>query len=256
MFSKIRKRLTYANVAMTLALVFAMSGGAYAASKYVITSTKQISPKVLKSLKGKAGANGAQGPAGAAGAAGPQGAAGAAGAKGEVGATGAAGTNGTNGTNGKDGTTGFTETLPAGKTEKGEWTAVGHANGEGELVVGSASINIPLAAAPVARYVNKGGQELTASGEQPPVVCMGSAANPTAPAGTLCVYAGAEGGGTAFGNVLNGFLLGIGWEWGTAVTTGDGSNVPNTALAFGFAVPVVPAAAEYINHAGTWAVTG
>ena len=43
-----RGRLSYANVAMTLALVFAMSGGAYAASKYVITSTKQISPKVLK----------------------------------------------------------------------------------------------------------------------------------------------------------------------------------------------------------------
>ena len=31
MFSMIRKRLTFANVAMTLALVFAMTGGAYAA---------------------------------------------------------------------------------------------------------------------------------------------------------------------------------------------------------------------------------
>jgi hypothetical protein len=39
MFSKIRKRLTYANVAMTLALVFAMTGGAYAAKHYLITST-------------------------------------------------------------------------------------------------------------------------------------------------------------------------------------------------------------------------
>ena len=57
----IRKRVTYANVAMTLALVFAMSGGAYA-SKYLITSTKQISPKVLKTLKGAAGKTG---PAGA-----------------------------------------------------------------------------------------------------------------------------------------------------------------------------------------------
>ena len=47
MFSRIRKRLTYANVAMTMALVFAMSGGAYAAKKYVITSTKQIKPSVL-----------------------------------------------------------------------------------------------------------------------------------------------------------------------------------------------------------------
>ena len=47
MFSRIRKRLTYANVAMTMALVFAMTGGAYAAKKYVITSTKQIKPSVL-----------------------------------------------------------------------------------------------------------------------------------------------------------------------------------------------------------------
>ena len=66
MLSAIRKRLTYANVAMTLALVFAMTGGAYAANKYLITSTKQISPKVLKSLKGATGTNGAAGPAGAA----------------------------------------------------------------------------------------------------------------------------------------------------------------------------------------------
>jgi hypothetical protein len=48
MLSKLRRRLTYANVAVTLALVFAMSGGAYAASRYVITSIKQISPKVVK----------------------------------------------------------------------------------------------------------------------------------------------------------------------------------------------------------------
>ncbi len=46
MFSMIRKRLTYANVAMTLALVFAMTGGAYAAKKYMITSKKQIKPSV------------------------------------------------------------------------------------------------------------------------------------------------------------------------------------------------------------------
>jgi hypothetical protein len=40
MIGFIRKRLSYANVAMTLALVFAMSGGAYAARRFVITSTK------------------------------------------------------------------------------------------------------------------------------------------------------------------------------------------------------------------------
>ncbi len=45
-----RKRLTYANVTATLALVFSMSGGALAASHYLIKSTKQISPKVLRSF--------------------------------------------------------------------------------------------------------------------------------------------------------------------------------------------------------------
>ena len=49
------KRLTYANVAATLALVLAMSGGALAASHYLINSTKQINPKVLKKLKGATG---------------------------------------------------------------------------------------------------------------------------------------------------------------------------------------------------------
>jgi hypothetical protein len=96
----IRKRATYANVAMTLALVFAMTGGAYAAKKYLITSTKQISPSVLKALAGKTGPAGAQGPAGAPGTQGP---AGTVGAKGE---TGAAGKDGAPGQAGKEGPTG------------------------------------------------------------------------------------------------------------------------------------------------------
>src|ERR1700740_2610486 len=96
MFSTIRRRihLTPATVIAGLALVFAMSGGAYAAKKYLITSTKQISPSVLKSLQGKAGPAGAPGTQGAPGPAGP------AGPAGVKGADGANGTNGSNGTNG------------------------------------------------------------------------------------------------------------------------------------------------------------
>jgi hypothetical protein len=59
-----------------VALFFALGGTAIAAKHYLITSTKQIKPSVLKSLKGKAGKTGPAGPAGAPGAAGPQGAAG------------------------------------------------------------------------------------------------------------------------------------------------------------------------------------
>ena len=85
MFSLFRGRLTWVNVAMTLALVFAMAGGAYAAKRYVISNIKQISPRVVKQLAGRTG------PAGPEGKQGP------------VGPEGKAGANGKDGTNGKDG---------------------------------------------------------------------------------------------------------------------------------------------------------
>lgn len=59
-----RRHLTYANVAATLALVFAMSGGALAAKHYLITSTGQIKPSVLKALRGREGPAGPSGPPG------------------------------------------------------------------------------------------------------------------------------------------------------------------------------------------------
>ena len=91
MFSMIRKRFTFANVAMTFALVFAMAGGAYAAKKgWVITSTKQIKPSVIAALKGK------EGPVGP---------------KGEPGVPGKNGTNGVNGTNGERGEKGEEDIL-------------------------------------------------------------------------------------------------------------------------------------------------
>lgn len=61
------RHLSYANVVATLALVFAMSGGALAAKHYLINSTRQINPKVLKKLRGNAGKSGAPGQAGATG---------------------------------------------------------------------------------------------------------------------------------------------------------------------------------------------
>jgi hypothetical protein len=105
----VRSHLSYANVVATFALVFAMGGTAIAAKRYLITSTGQISPKVLKKLTGKTGPRGASGPKGAkgvVGASGPAGAAGAAGAAGGTGATGATGPAGGEGKEGKAGTEG------------------------------------------------------------------------------------------------------------------------------------------------------
>ncbi|HYM46007.1 MAG TPA: hypothetical protein VES65_07600 [Solirubrobacteraceae bacterium] len=68
-----RRHLNYANVTATLALVFAMSGGALAAHHYLINSTKQIKPSVLKALKGNTGKTGATGKEGASGKEGKEG---------------------------------------------------------------------------------------------------------------------------------------------------------------------------------------
>ena len=63
------KRPSASLVISLIALFFAITGAGLAASHYVITSTRQISPKVLKKLE-KAGPRGLPGATGAAGAAG------------------------------------------------------------------------------------------------------------------------------------------------------------------------------------------
>jgi hypothetical protein len=102
--NSLRRHLSYANVVATLALVFAMSGGALAAKHYLINSTKQINPKVLKKLRGN------QGPTGPAGIAiqGPSGFDGAKGARGERGPEGPAGLS-------------ALSALPSGQSESGAY---------------------------------------------------------------------------------------------------------------------------------------
>lgn len=79
MFSSARKHLSYANVVATMALVFAMGGTAIAAKHYLITSTSQISPTVLKAIEVKiasrvpAGKEGKAGKEGLPGKEGPEG---------------------------------------------------------------------------------------------------------------------------------------------------------------------------------------
>ncbi|HEY5193273.1 MAG TPA: collagen-like protein [Solirubrobacteraceae bacterium] len=214
MFSWIRRRVTYANVAMTLALVFAMTGGAYAAKKYLITSTRQISPKVLSSLKGKAGPAGPAGPAGTAGAAGiagSQGPAGAPGAKGETGPAGLAGSAGPAGAKGAPGspwTAGGT--LPSKATETGVW-AFGLVPPGTNVTTLRVSISFPIQLAGglsgagcetvepnpqphvadtcQVHYINAAGKEAIEAGEEvTSTACTGSTASPTAAPGNLCVY--------------------------------------------------------------------
>jgi hypothetical protein len=194
-----RSRFTYSNVVATLALVFAMSGGAYAASKFLITSTKQIKPSVLASLKkaganGAAGAQGPAGPAGPAGGVGPQGPAGTPGTNGEPGPEGKEGKAGKNGTNGKEGSP-WTDkgTLPAGSTETGLWSFGPTSPPPSEFLrVPVASFPIPLAA-PLAEghahFINEKGMEIDmASKEMTSTTCKVTFDKPTAEPGQLCVY--------------------------------------------------------------------
>ncbi len=273
MFSKIRKRLTFTNVALALVLVFAMTGGAYAAKKYVITSTKQISPAVLKQLQGKAGSAGtpgAQGPAGPAGPAGTNGtngtgkngqngangnngstgSTGGTGPKGPTGETGKPGNPGIPGTDGATGPTGstgptgqsgFTAVLPSGKTEKGTWVASGGPETipvlEEEGLTASISFSIPLDEALEETKVHIISGEVTGEHEGCP---KGSkAGKPEAEPGNLCVFIG----GSFVSNV--GEILPVNPENG-----GLGAGTTGTWLA------IKPTTAgKGILANGTWAVT-
>jgi Collagen triple helix repeat (20 copies) len=122
MLSPLRNRFGIPGVISVIALVFAMIGGAYAATN---NSGGGKATASAKAKKGPRGARGPQGPAGPVGPAGP------AGAKGDAGAAGANGTNGKDGAQGPTGKTGPTgEEGPEGpegpEGEKGEpWTVGG-----------------------------------------------------------------------------------------------------------------------------------
>jgi hypothetical protein len=108
----------YAGVAATLALFVALGGTAWAAHHWLLTSTKQIKPSVLRKLRG------ATGPPGAPGSTGPGG---------STGATGSTGANLT------------AETiLPSGASESG--VVGGNADGTNpDFIVGQIQYTEPLA---------------------------------------------------------------------------------------------------------------
>lgn len=188
MFSFPRKRLRVspATVIAIVALVLAMTGGAYAAGRYVITSAKQIKPSVLKALKGNAGAAGKAGAPGTAGTAGSQGPEGKQGGEGHEGKQGPEGKQGLEGKQGEKGVTGSPwtagGTLPKGATETGTWGAAAH---EG-LEVAALTFQIPLTSPLDGAHVHYLTLEEVAGGAVSQ--CPGSSAAPTAVEGNLCVY--------------------------------------------------------------------
>jgi hypothetical protein len=243
MFSKVRKRLTYVNVAMTLTLVFAMTGGAYAAKHFLITSTKQISPNVLKQLKGKNGHAGATGAVGPQGPAGPAGKDGAAGSQGPGGPQGPAGPQGVAGPQGPTGSPWVPEgVLPSGSTLKGEWNLSNpHVAAGFNFVEASVSFGIPLAEAPATHYIKVGGAT--------PEGCTGNVADPGAAKGNLCVFASQEVNSTPLVLAGNSFPLVCDFSSNESCTEHFGAG------RFGFGLVTLPEAEGAVSLKGTWAVT-
>jgi Collagen triple helix repeat (20 copies) len=201
----LRNRFGIPGVIAVIALVFAMFGGAYAASN-------GGGGKATASAKAKKGPRGPKGPKGDPGPAGPQGPAGPAGAKGDTGAPGAAGQDGTNGKdgtsaeatsfagskgtcnegqggvevksakptayvcNGKEGP--LIETFPSGKTMTGQWS---YADAQGDAVSISYPFKLATAVATAKVIFLKEGEGETTD-------CPGTAENPKASNGTLCIY--------------------------------------------------------------------
>jgi hypothetical protein len=264
MFQRIRKHLTPSTVIAFLALVFALTGGAFAASSHgggtsgkamasttLATVAKKKAKAPARGPAGPKGATGATGAQGATGPAGPAGPSGAAGAKGENGVSGTqglegkegkAGTNGTNGTNGKNGspwTAGGT--LPPGSTETGAWNIISGSAAPDEVSSfrSLTTISFPIRlAAPLGHAETAVVTVEEQEGKKtPPSACTGTVENPTAEAGHLCVYQSAEIPVPLGSQKLE--LNSEGFFPGGASTAGAvlGSN-------------------ESIQDEGTWAVTG
>jgi Collagen triple helix repeat (20 copies) len=246
MLSPLRNRFGIPGVISVIALVFAMLGGAYAASNDSSGSKASASAKAKRGPRGPKGPAGPAGPAGPGGPAGAKGDTGAAGANGNDGAPGAQGKEGPQGKEGKEGKAGkdgkdgkdgepWTAggTLPSGETEVGGWSfgrTPAEFSGEEFLTV-ALSFPIPLAAPIEATEACDKGEPscpvhvILANGEEQvlnealelkevtPTEC-GSAIgpevdvdDPQAKPGNLCVYVGGMSSGV-FGTKVFGFFDG------------------------------------------------
>jgi hypothetical protein len=169
--SLLRRHLTYANLAATLALLFAMSGGALAASHYLINSTRQINPKVLKRLKGNRGPRGRAGIPGIA-------------IQGPSGTNGLRGQRGEQGHEGPEGLSALS-TLPPGRSESGVYGLAPANTVTTGALKQSVSFGLALPAA-----IKPANIEYTPSAT-PTTNCVGPG---KAARGFLCIYSGGSAG--------------------------------------------------------------
>ena len=221
MFDRLRKHLTPSTFIAFLALIFAATGGAFAATggggsgsratagvggNPIATAAKSKTktgprgPKGPAGPKGATGVTGATGSAGAAGAKGENGAAGVAGAEGKEGPPGKEGkpgAEGEEGTPGAAGPEGVCSTpkcvLPSGTTETGAWSV--QTSSTTSNTITSVSFPIPLPSALGAKNVHfifANGEEFVsgAANNPTPTECPGKVAKPEAKPGNFCVYAG------------------------------------------------------------------
>src|SRR3954471_6252362 len=202
MFSPLRNRFGIPGVISIIALVFAMTGGAFAAK-----SLNSVGSKATASAGGRRGQRGPRGPIGKPGPAGPQGPVGAkgdtgaagtngavgpvgpagkdgaTGPAGSAGATGPAGTAGLTGATGATGQSGFTATLPSGEIEVGTWSGTVGASG-----LDFAPLSFPI---PLAEDLGEANVHIIGEGGTGGTGCTGGKANTPKVGiepGNLCVY--------------------------------------------------------------------
>lgn len=289
MFSRIRRHLSPATVVAFLALIFAMTGGAFAAAggsggnspakatvrgsvasdqthapAHAVAARSKAKPKAKTGPRGPAGPKGATG---ATGATGPAGAAGTAGAQGPQGPQGPQGSTGNNGSNGEKGATGATGspwpgggTLPSKQTLRGNWLIYARAGGV-EPLVENVSFGLALSKAPAVHWIMKNGEEAgveEVSGvlkqkNQTSTACTGEVSNPTAEPGNLCLYTNEESHLYTNEATLVGFFK---WPWPvTALQINRGSPEPNVATPYGFDVQAIAEGEGTTVVGGSWAVT-
>jgi len=224
--SRIHQKLGTAGFIISIvALVAALTGGAYAASGGLSGKQKKEVEKIAKKYAGKPGAPGAAGPAGAKGdpgAAGANGTDGASGDKGEKGDPGAKGAQGdpgeianvvelapgngehceaggakifnSSGTayacNGEGGTGGGNGTLQPGQSEIGYWNVLGQSGNVVEFAepIGTVSVASITYPTPLSAAPTETILLSFSATQEEREKCPGSEVNPEAAGGVLCLY--------------------------------------------------------------------